>query len=221
MIKQFEKNTKGKDFVVGDIHGCFSLLESQLKEINFDENVDRLFSVGDLVDRGPESEEFWDWLRKPWFHAVKANHEQMTIDAFREGENSHSAAMHYINGGSWFYGLPKVEQECYVLEMEEMPLAIEVETDSGLIGIIHAEVPLDDWDLFKSMYEANKDRFEAVAMWSRSRIGGSYVNLNVKGVEKVYVGHTPLNDVKELGNVVYTGTGACFEGGKLTILQIN
>jgi serine/threonine protein phosphatase 1 len=129
--------------------------------------------------------------------------------------------MHYINGGSWFYGLPKVEQECYVLEMEEMPLAIEVETDSGLIGIIHAEVPLDDWDLFKSMYEANKDRFDAVAMWSRSRIGGSYVNLNVKGVEKVYVGHTPLNDVKEIGNVVYTDTGACFEGGKLTILQIN
>lgn len=70
-LQKFEKNTQGKDYCVGDIHGCFSKLQEQLHVIGFNEKVDRLFSVGDLVDRGPESEEFWDWLRKPWFHAVR------------------------------------------------------------------------------------------------------------------------------------------------------
>jgi serine/threonine protein phosphatase 1 len=57
MIKKFELNEKGRDFVVGDIHGCFDLLSNNLKEIGFDESVDRLFSVGDLVDRGKQSED--------------------------------------------------------------------------------------------------------------------------------------------------------------------
>lgn len=63
MIKHFEKNTKGKDYVVGDIHGCFSLLESRLKEINFDEKVDRLFSVGESGTRKRDSGR---WTERAW-----------------------------------------------------------------------------------------------------------------------------------------------------------
>lgn len=219
-LKKFEKNTQGKDYVVGDIHGCFTKLKLALEQVGFDEKVDRLFSVGDLVDRGPESEEFWDWLRKPWFHSVRGNHEQMVIDSVEAGNESNACGNHAINGGLWLYGLPLVEQQCYALEMKEIPIAIEVETKDGLVGIIHAECPLGDWDLFKSMYEANKDRFEAVSMWARTKIEHKDKSL-VKGLHKMYVGHTPLNESEELGNVVYTDTGACFKGGKFTIIQIN
>ena len=65
MIKRFELNNKGRDYVVGDIHGCFSLLSKELYEIGFDEKTDRLFSVGDLVDRGTESHLAVEWLKKP------------------------------------------------------------------------------------------------------------------------------------------------------------
>ena len=71
MIKHFEMNTKGKDFVVGDIHGCFSKLQEQLWTIGFNEEVDRLFCVGDLIDRGPESYKFEEWLDYPWFNSVQ------------------------------------------------------------------------------------------------------------------------------------------------------
>jgi len=40
---------------VGDIDGCFSHLRRSLEAIGFDASVDRLFSVRDLIDRGPES----------------------------------------------------------------------------------------------------------------------------------------------------------------------
>jgi len=52
---RFACNAVGRDFAVGDIHGCFSHLRRSLEAIGFDASVDRLFSVGDLIDRGPES----------------------------------------------------------------------------------------------------------------------------------------------------------------------
>ena len=51
------KNIKGRDFVVGDIHGHYDLLKTELKTVGFDKQKDRLFSVGDIIDRGPKSEE--------------------------------------------------------------------------------------------------------------------------------------------------------------------
>ena len=80
MIKRFPKNDAGRDFVVGDLHGCFARLQEDLGKLNFDPEKDRLFSVGDLVDRGPDSEQALGWLDKPRFHAVRGNHEQMAID---------------------------------------------------------------------------------------------------------------------------------------------
>jgi len=52
LVHEYEKNTEGQDFFVGDIHGMYNLLMSQLNLLGFDRNVDRLFSVGDIVDRG-------------------------------------------------------------------------------------------------------------------------------------------------------------------------
>lgn len=42
-------------YVVGDIQGCFAELQLLLKEIEFDAASDRLWFVGDLVNRGPGS----------------------------------------------------------------------------------------------------------------------------------------------------------------------
>ncbi|WP_261986408.1 metallophosphoesterase, partial [Enterococcus faecium] len=61
-VKHFGPNSIGRDFAVGDIHGCFSRLNSALNTIEFDPSKDRLFSVGDLVDRGPECHLILEWL---------------------------------------------------------------------------------------------------------------------------------------------------------------
>jgi serine/threonine protein phosphatase 1 len=54
LIKKLPANTQGTDYVVGDLHGCFKLLERLLADVQFDKANDRLFSVGDLADRGPD-----------------------------------------------------------------------------------------------------------------------------------------------------------------------
>lgn len=77
-VAHFSQNTLGRDIAVGDIHGCFSKLKTSLKRIRFDPSKDRLFSVGDLVDRGPESHHVLEWLDLSWFHAICGNHEQLT-----------------------------------------------------------------------------------------------------------------------------------------------
>ena len=49
-------NPAGRDLAAGDVHGHFDTLEQALEQIAFDPVSDRLFSVGDLVDRGPRLE---------------------------------------------------------------------------------------------------------------------------------------------------------------------
>jgi bis(5'-nucleosyl)-tetraphosphatase (symmetrical) len=40
---------------VGDIQGCCTELQKLLEHIRFDPSADRLWLVGDLVNRGPDS----------------------------------------------------------------------------------------------------------------------------------------------------------------------
>lgn len=221
MIKHFEKNTVGRDFVVGDIHGCFTKLSTCLVEIGFDNKVDRLFSVGDLVDRGPESAEADVWVQYPWFHAVQGNHEDMAI----RWPNGHMDSGNYTaNGGAWNLARTKIEQVLTADAFRALPIAIEVETDKGLIGIVHAECPTPTWAAFKEMLlnknlnRTQRDSLESCAMWNRERITSRNESV-VPDVLMIIVGHTPLQEPVTLGNHMYIDTGAVF-GRELTIVQI-
>lgn len=215
-IWSYEANAKGRDFVVGDIHGCFDLLETGLKRIQFDPETDRLFSVGDLVDRGAQSHLALEWLNKPWFMAVRGNHEQMAIDA---AEGLFDPKNYAANGGQWFMALEPEEQKRIARAFEVLPFAIEIQTKNGLVGIVHADCPLADWnDLRIALNGHNRHGYENLLMWSRERIT-SKNEAEVENVSAVIVGHTPVRQCLAFGNVVYLDTGAVF-GHKLSLLEI-
>ncbi len=219
MIKKLKKNTTGTDYFVGDIHGCYEQLMEALEKIKFNPDVDRLISVGDLVDRGPDSVKCLNLLKETWFHAVFGNHEDMMIKSFRHEWSTYNYVQ---NGGKWFFHLPYEEQEQLVLLADaKMTLVIEVETDIGIIGVIHANAP-DDWQKYHRLNNDEDffdDNLVEDTIWGRRRIYGGQDG-RVNGIDYVIVGHTPVEDVTVLDNIVYIDTGAVYDGS-LTILSVN
>lgn len=224
-VMRFGENTVGRDFVVGDVHGMFTALREVLDTAGFDPEKDRVFSVGDLVDRGPESDEALDWLRQPWFFACRGNHEQFALDS-DDPEQMSLWVEH--NGGEWWLAVDEDTRKLFLEEFRRMPLAMEVDTAGGRIGIVHADVPpLMSWSAFVALLESGDEDACFYAMWSRNRVAGVVSSLPVRGgVERVYCGHTPTREMVVVDNVYYIDTGAvyCADGyadARLTLLEIH
>lgn len=56
----------------GDIHGCLEQLRRKLWHCRFDPWRDLLISVGDVIDRGPQSLRCLQLLEQHWVRAVEA-----------------------------------------------------------------------------------------------------------------------------------------------------
>lgn len=56
----------------GDIHGCLEQLRRKLWHCGFDPWRDLLISVGDVIDRGPQSLRCLQLLEQHWVRAVEA-----------------------------------------------------------------------------------------------------------------------------------------------------
>ena len=97
--QHFGRNEIGRDWVCGDMHGHFKLLLAVLKEADIDLGVDRLFLLGDLIDRGPHSADLLSWvLQTNNVFSVMGNHELMFVGgATRPGYRD----KHKRIGGEW------------------------------------------------------------------------------------------------------------------------
>jgi len=209
-FRRVAANTSGRDLAVGDIHGHFTRLQQCLDAVAFDPAIDRLFSVGDLVDRGPSSERALDWLAQPWFHAVQGNHEALAIAHLRGGRVD--LEMYRSAGGGWFLDLPRAEQQRYVEAFAEMPLAMEVQTAAGPVGLLHADSPFPEWSTLRAFLEAMDDpEVREICQWSRRRLREGDTE-PVGGLRALLVGHTPVLRVKQLGNVWHLDTGGWASG---------
>lgn len=221
-ILKFEKNEIGIDYVLGDVHGRFDLVYENLKEVNFDSTKDRLFCVGDLIDRGPYSKHVVDFLKFPFVHAVKGNHEDMLLEYYEKNPNATDDDFYnvgLVNGMTWFLENNKEERKEILESLSNLPLVIEINSERGLIGLVHADVPKNmSWIDFKNAIEANNNVVIETALWGRNRIMNK-IEEDIVGLGRLYVGHTVQSQIKKFGNVVALDTGAVFEN-HLTMVNL-
>ena len=220
LVKRLARNTQGRDLLVGDVHGCFGMLEDALDEIDFNGLVDRVISVGDLVDRGPHSAQCLEWLAKPWFHAVLGNHELM---AAQYAAGQFPADLLERNGGGWFLRLTDEQCAKYATKFVELPVALEIETVNGLLGVVHAECPTASWqEMVQGLLAEDPMDMINRCVWGRNRYSLAVAQkaaYPVEGIFAVVNGHTVVQRILRLANSILIDTGACFPGRRLTIVD--
>ncbi|MBE0508030.1 MAG: metallophosphoesterase [Marinospirillum sp.] len=207
ILKILTENTRGRDFVVGDLHGYYTPLMQRLDELRFDATCDRLLAVGDLIDRGPDSVRCLELLKESWFFSVQGNHERFLIHSLA-GDADVSMTW-LLNGGRWSSLYTDEElQDMAQLILEKMPLALEVPCKGRQLGIIHAEVPQDDWNCLRHWRGELDNQLLEVSTTRRTRLRSS-LNYPIRHIDAVACGHTLVPEPTRLGNVHYLETGIC------------
>jgi serine/threonine protein phosphatase 1 len=219
---------KTRVFVAGDIHGEYQMLLDELAKQNFNESNDVLVLVGDLADRGPNSEAMIDFIDNPWVYRVLGNHDiaprmylDRQIDKVMANENF---------GGSWFTKLPREEIEQIAAKFEDAPVALTITTPGGRrIGVVHADCGRD-WN--HHVHQLHKVWVYDLSLWSRETIkrlmdmqaatkkDPPATFAEVANIDHVFHGHTPIAVPFTCGNRSWIDTGAVF-GGTLTMWDVD
>lgn len=214
---------------VGDVHGCLDELEALLAALDL-RATDRLFFVGDLVDRGPDTlgvvRRVRDLLaRHPGSAAVCGNHEEKALRFHERGRALEPWTLR-ASADEWAFldGLPLVvpvpEVQAVVVHAGFFPSYFAKEGRVGAVG--------PGWRREKGKRAERRRRFLRVR---RVSAAGEMIALGHEGAGDphwsalydgreghAFFGHDPqLTPPEPLGAPHATGldTGCCF-GGRLT-----
>ena len=246
-FKSYSPNEYGHDFVVGDIHGHRQRLLDELARQGFDKAKDRLFSVGDLVDRGPDSFDTLALLSEPWFHFVRGNHEDdLPLFLQYQYPKSHDDR-DWHSDSAWVYCL-REEQLHYLREkmlpaLSAAPIVLRVEgahgfwvthADRGVFGRHDGPLKLLDDERLPLVDEKDLDQVEAM-LWSRRLLREiPHVDLHDHGrylavpgqefaanVGLTFVGHSVVENPTLFRSHLFVDTGmGTIPDGRLTVLRV-
>ena len=167
------------------------------------------------MNRGPNSRDALGWLESGWIHAVRGNHEAMVARAFG------SSRQHFFM--PWARDLDDTERDRWIEALAKLPLAIEVDTDQGPVGVVHAGVVERSWTRTTEGLQARDHQAIGTAL-----LGGDTPRWRgtpgtaVSGVWRLVTGHFVRRWAKLDGAWWQIDTGAGFTGrDRLTLLRID
>lgn len=228
------RNTCGRDLVVGDLHGHLDLLEKELLRISFDPACDRLLSVGDLIDRGPDSLGTLALLEEPWFHCVLGNHELMLLNYLGYYSSRKHSRKSYAHGSSaWIHEAlgrhPKLVSRL-ADRVAALPLMLKV-SDEVPFNVMHGDLLSPGVDAASLLEPGELCTHKADRLTSsRTNItqaltrdltllqfSGQQVRVSdapLGDLPWTYVGHSPLRDVTVHNSYIYIDQGVCLRPSK-------
>ena len=211
----------GRDWVVGDVHGWFGTLRRALFATDFEDGKDRLFSVRDLIDRGPNSIEAVEWLEGGRFSAVVlGNHEAEMVRLMQTG-NVLSPTKPYQQ---WMRQIQRQDLVRWYPALMSLPLAVTVETPTGRVGIVHCSTWRDSWtETLGALAQRNMVAINMVLLGidEQEKPAGPTGN-EVEGIDRVFAGHNPHKQVGRRANTWSIDTGAGFPTmNRLTLTRMD
>lgn len=200
----------GRLIAIGDIHGYRAALETLLNEIQPDAE-DILVTLGDYVDRGPDSMGVIDlliqWGRKTQLVALIGNHEEMMLNVI-EGEQSHHGWLRYG-------GVETLESYGFDGNLDFLPPEHQEFFSSLGDFFVH-----DNYFFTHAAYDPRLEFDQQpieLLRWHSLRAG--IPDAHVSGKTAV-VGHTASDDgsILDVGHLICLDTN-CYGGGVLTAMD--
>jgi len=207
-------NPTGIDWLCGDVHGHLSVLQAQLEQAGFQYGADRLFLLGDLIDRGPESEVTLMWaLSTEGVFSVLGNHELLFL-----ARSQHPAyrVKHRQMGGAWpddlsFGTYRRLAERC----ASEFPLSMTVACGQYQVGLVHAQSPFDDWRQIQEAVYSEQIAIDCTWPWDRAQ----GPERSIANISMVVSGHIGTSQIVSRGNQRWIDTLKA--SGELTLLPLN
>lgn len=171
-----------RTFVIGDVHGCAATLRRLVDAILRPAPQDRIYLLGDLIDRGPDSRGVLDFIfelreRGLSVSSVRGNHEEMCLQA---GDDRYYLELWIANGGlatleSFQADGPGDIPHLYRAFLDTLPPYILLDD----FVIVHAGLNFDPPNPFDDT---------GAMLWTRS----PYVDRQRIGGRRLICGHTPV-----------------------------
>lgn len=221
-------NLRGRDFIVGDLHGMRDALYRALDRVRFDTGRDRLFGVGDQVDRGPDSLGCLELLNEPWFDGTLGNHERMLLAHLGQPESwiHRFHAQRYSR--RWVKPLSPADRErlnALLPQVLALPWARKIQNPGkgqGHYYVLHADRwfkgrILTDAELDHALKASSPDPvLKETLTWSR-RLAALAIargqnhrqeHAHEVSVSQTYVGHTVVPSIMQYRSHVFIDRGA-------------
>jgi len=208
LLKRFKANTAGRDFVVGDLHGCRAMFDRLLDALEFDKSKDRMFCTGNLGNHGPDTLGCYALLMEPWFHTVAGSVEELLVRAA-----ANRAAFDWPKfvgmGGMWATRLDDTQLLALADKLADLPLCIVVGEGAERFNVIHAEFNGPDVALEDSLEDITTNTLVPRQLtWGTDVLMGKADLSEQDGLSLTFVGHMYVARVGKIGNHVYLDTGA-------------
>lgn len=217
--------------VIGDIHGCLSTLQALIAKAG---PVDQIISVGDLIDRGPDSLGVVKYCIDNNIQVCLGNHEFMALEAISKylGPDYPYKRMDlldsdwFANGGSGVFDSCSKEDLQFMLDyFKSLPIYIKTDYTHNDLPVVVSHTCLNNYTY--DILNATQDDLKAHAesfVWSRTQAVNTAKFFNIYG-------HTPTDylDIKgAVPRISPTGinldTGCVYQNnidrGKLTAVLL-
>ena len=205
---------KPRLLAIGDIHGCFRALSTLVEFVKLTPE-DMLVTLGDYVNRGPNTHAVLDWLihrsRTGTLIPLRGNHELMMLNAresseafwnwLRSGGDKTLASYSHFDEEGGFADIPESHWDFIENQLRDY-----YETDRHLFvhANLYPDLPLDEQPEYVLFWEK-------IDEWTPPHQSG----------KTMICGHTSqkTGEILNLGHAVCIDTAAC-KGGWLTCLDV-